>query len=84
MGRYKTALRSKTDAKAYPFYVDLPVPGHGLGKRMDVIAAWIGLHIGTDWRQHGEMASGRHVARYMFRCEADARRFEAALLAEEF
>lgn len=81
MPRFKSILRAQSDARTYPFHVDVPVPGTGLGARMDVIAAWIGDHIGSDWRQHGERVSGQHVARYMFRRQAHARCFQAALAA---
>ena len=83
MARYKSVLRAESDAKSYPFHVDVPVPGTGLGTRLDRITAWIGAHIGRDWRQHGERVSGQHVARYMFRSEAHAHLFKAALAAGE-
>ena len=83
MGRYKSVLMAEQDARDFPHHVLVPVPPNGLGKRMDVIAAWIDLKIGSDWRMHGHYGNDGHMACYMFRSEGAAGVFQAALDAGE-
>ena len=54
----------------------------GLGKRLDVIAAWLNTNIGPDWRSHSHLEKGEHTARYMFRSEDDAAEFETAIKSD--
>ena len=79
MGRYKSVLMAEKDARDFPHHVGVPVPPTGLGKRMDVIAAWLDTNIGPDWRSHGNWEKGVHTSRYMFRSIEDARAFSLAL-----
>jgi len=79
MGRYKSVLMAEADAKAFPYHVDVPVPGNGLGKQMDRMADWLRGAFGAEWRAHGAVAGGIHVARYMFRTQMDADAFRRAL-----
>ncbi len=79
MGRYKSVLMAEKDARDFPHHVELPIPPFGLGKRLDIIAAWLNTHIGPDWRSHSHLEKGEHTARYMFRSEQDAERFRSAL-----
>lgn len=78
MGRYKSVLMAVKDAREFPHHVDVPVPGNGLGKQMDRMAVWLARVCGAEWRTHGEIAAGVHVARYMFRTRTEAERFDAA------
>ncbi|MEO1018213.1 MAG: hypothetical protein AAFY56_11040, partial [Pseudomonadota bacterium] len=59
-----------------PFTVDIPVPGDGLGRRMDRIANWLGTNAKGYWAQHGKMVEREHVARYYFSSPWDAQNFE--------
>jgi hypothetical protein len=81
MGRYKSVLMAARDAKEFPYHVDLPVPGNGLGKRMVAIADWLNAHFGSEWRSHGQLIAGVHTARYMFRTRRDADFFQDALVS---
>lgn len=83
MGRYKSVLMAARDAKAFPHHVEVPVPDHGMGRRMDVIAQWLNRRVGTQWRSHGQWNGGEQISRYMF-CEAgNAEMFRAALESGE-
>jgi hypothetical protein len=79
MGRYKSVLMAEKDAREFPHHVEFPIPPLGLGKRLDVIAAWLDTNIGPDWRSHSHFAKGGHTASYMFRTEDVADRFRSAL-----
>ena len=79
MGRYKSVLMAEKDARDFPHHVELPIPPFGLGKRLDIIAAWLNTNIGTDWRSHSHLEKGEHTARYMFRSEQDANWFREEL-----
>lgn len=83
MGRYKSVLMAEKDAGDFPHHVGVPVPPTGLGKRMDVIAAWLGTNIGPDWRSHGRWENGVHTSRYMFRTPEAAEQFREALNSGE-
>jgi hypothetical protein len=72
MGRYKSVLMAEKDAREFPHHVELPIPPFGLGKRLDIIAAWLDTNIGSEWRSHSHLEKGEHTARYMFRSEQDA------------
>ena len=84
MGRYKSVLMAEKDARDFPHHVELPIPPFGLGKRLDIIAAWLNTHIGPEWRSHSHLEKGEHTARYMFRSEEDAAEFETAIKSERF
>ena len=82
MGRYKSVLMAEKDARDFPHHVELPIQPFGLGKRLDVIAAWLNTNIGPDWRSHSHLEKGEHTARYMFRSEDDAAEFETAIKSD--
>lgn len=82
MGRYKSVLMAKKDAREFPYHVELPIPPTGLGMRLDIIAAWININIGPDWRMHSHLERGEHTALYMFQSNEDAARFRLALTSE--
>ncbi len=79
MGRYKSVLMAEKDARDFPHHVELPISPFGLGKRLDIIAAWLNTNIGPGWRSHSHLEKGEHTALYMFRRGADAKRFRSAL-----
>ncbi len=77
MGRYKSVLMAERDARSFPHHVDVIVPPMGLGKQMDVMAAWLQANCSAGWRSHGKRAAGVHIARYMFEARTEAEAFEA-------
>jgi len=79
MGRYKSVLRAKQDARDFRHHVELPIPGHGLGKRLDVLSSWLNETFGDEWRLHGKFRKGEHTAYFMFRTPEAARMFRQAL-----
>ncbi|KDA01284.1 hypothetical protein [Hyphomonas oceanitis] len=83
MGRYKSVLMAKKDAREFPYRVALPIPPTGHGKRLDIIAAWINTNIGPDWRMHSHLERGEHMALYMFRTEQLASHYRQALSSGE-
>ena len=82
MGRYKSVLMAEKDARDFPHHVELPIPPFGLGKRHDIIAAWLNTNIGPDWRSHSHLERGEDTALYMFRRHDEAVRFSEALNGE--
>jgi hypothetical protein len=82
MGRYKSVLMAEKDARDFPHHVELPIPPFGLGKRLDIIAAWLNTNIGPDWRSHSHLERGEDTALYMFRRHDEAVRFSEALNGE--
>lgn len=84
MGRYKSVLMAKRDARQFPYHVDVPVPPEGLGTRLDVMSDWLVGTFGWNWRCHGGTAKGIHVARFMFRTQTDAAAFEEGLRCNLF
>jgi len=79
MGRYKSVLMAEKDARDFPHHVELPIPPFGLGKRLDIIAAWLNTNIGPERRSHSHLEKGEHTASYMFRSVQDAAEFRQAL-----
>ncbi len=82
MGRYKSVLMAERDARDFPHHVELPIPPFGLGKRLDIIAAWLNINIGPDWRSHSHLERGEDTALYMFKRHDEAVRFSEALNGE--
>lgn len=78
MGRYKSVLKARADAREFPHQVDVPVPPMGLGSLRDEIERWLHSALGTEWRHHGAGNGAAHVARFMFRTRKDAELFETA------
>ena len=76
MGRYKSVLTAEQDARDMPFTVDVPVPGDGLGRRMDTFSNWLGINAKGYWAQHGKIVERKHIARYCFSSPWDAKNFE--------
>jgi hypothetical protein len=76
MGRYKSILKAENDARRLFHTVDIPVPGHGLGKRLDDMTDWLLKNAKCEWATHGHLEQGRHIARYYFESPWDAHRFE--------
>ncbi|KCZ63949.1 hypothetical protein L53_05480 [Hyphomonas sp. L-53-1-40] len=58
MGRYISVLMAEKGARDFPHHVELPIPPFGLGKRLDIIAAWLNTNIGPDWRSHSHFERG--------------------------
>ena len=54
MGRYKSLLQARIDARRFEHAVDVPVPKAGLGKELSRMYAWLNEHCQDDtWAQHG-------------------------------
>lgn len=79
MGRYKSVLMAKKDAREFPHHVRVPVPAHGLGKRLITITDWLDKNFGNAWRMHSRFDKGVHTVGFMFRTEDDATLFGLAL-----
>jgi hypothetical protein len=79
MARYKSVLMAQRDAREFPHPVGLPIPPFGLGKRLDIIAAWLNANIGQEWRLHNRLEKGEHTACYLFRTQEAADRFRLYL-----
>jgi len=70
------------DAQEFPYHVEMPIPPSGLGKRLDIIAAWLNTSMGPDWRSHSHLERGEHRARYMFHTLTAATLFDSAIQNE--
>lgn len=82
MGRYKSVLQAEQDAREMPFTVDIPVPGDGLGRRMNSFDNWLCIHAKGYWAQHSKTIDRQHFARYYFSSPWDAKNFEEWLKEE--
>ncbi len=76
MARYKSTLRANQDARRYPWVVDIPVPGTGLGKELDEMDAWCREAAGNAWARHSRTIKGVHIARTYFQTRGLAEAFQ--------
>lgn len=82
MGRYKSVLEAEQDTREMPFYVDIPVPDDGLGRKMISFYIWLGIHAKGYWAQHAKTIDRQHFTRYCFSSPWDAKNFEEWLKEE--
>lgn len=71
--RYKGRRTSRDVEREHPFWVDVPIPEGGLGRRLDEMNDWHRLH-GMAVR----MGTGTERARFCFPDKANAENFAKA------
>jgi len=76
MARYKSTFRAKQDAQRFPWAVDIPVPGTGLGRRLDEMDAWCREEVADAWARHNRTIKGVHIARTYFQTDEAAEAFQ--------
>jgi hypothetical protein len=73
LARYKGRLGSKQIERDYPYFVDIPIPQGGLGRRLDEMHAW---HLARSLRAR-QSSAGLWTARFCFADVATAEAFKA-------
>ena len=74
MPRYKGQITAKMNERDFPHFVDIPIPGFGLGMRLNAMHDWL-RERGIPSRQGG---GGINVARWCFADQETADAFRKA------
>jgi len=75
--RYKGQITARDNERSHPYWVDIPIPDGGLGRRLDKMHDWHRLH-GMAVR----MGTGTDRARFCFPDQTHAEEFAQAFGAQ--